>query len=458
MATRLVLLDKGNCPCVPSNTLPRVWPPAAMAGTGRACMVCLAMDKVGDPALASAGMAIPRWRRLTRRAAMIAVPALMLAVAGGYAWRRSAQSAPHYATVAAALGSVAPAVVSSGAVNPVTTIQVGSYVSGVIQTIACDYNTQVKAGQLCAKIDPRPYQTMVEQESASLGMARAQLAKDQANLDYAQGIDARNADLLQRGIVSQETADTSRSAYLQARAQLSLDAASVTQHAAQLKAARINLGYTDIVSPVDGTVVSRNVTQGQTVAASFQTPTLFLIATDLTKMQVDTNVSESDIGRIAVGNAATFSIASYPERLFAGTVQQVRQAPQTVQNVVTYDVVVGVSNADLVLKPGMTAAVHIVTGRVDNVLRVPGQALRYRPAAGAADADRVRGGDAHAGRVWVLNDGKLRRVPVSVGLEDDAYAQIVAGALHAGDQVVVSGHADTASHGPAAAGLAMPRR
>lgn len=429
-----------------------------MAGTGRACMVRLAMDKVGDPALARADMAIPRWRRLARRAAMITVPALMLAVAGGYAWRRSAQSAPHYATVAAALGSVAPAVVSSGAVNPVTTIQVGTYVSGVIQTIACDYNTQVKAGQLCAKIDPRPYQTMVEQESASLGMARAQLAKDQANLEYAQGIDARNADLLQRGIVSQETADTSRSAYRQARAQLALDAASVTQHAAQLKAARINLGYTDIVSPVDGTVVSRNVTQGQTVAASFQTPTLFLIATDLTKMQVDTNVSESDIGRIAVGNAATFSIASYPERQFAGTVQQVRQAPQTVQNVVTYDVVVGVSNADLALKPGMTASVHIVTGRADDVLRVPGQALRYRPAAGAADADRLRGGDAHAGRVWVLHDGKLRRVPVSVGLEDDAYAQIVAGALHAGDQVVVSEHADNASHGPAAASLAMPRR
>ncbi|MEG1114690.1 MAG: hypothetical protein RSE46_06645 [Janthinobacterium sp.] len=216
---------------------------------------------IGSPSEAGPGSAIHGRRHRAWLLAAIGVLALLLVV-GGYAWRHATGPLPHYATVVAGRGSVAPAVVSSGAVNPVTTIQVGTYVSGVIQSVLCDFNTRVRAGQLCARIDPRPYQTIVEQESASLGMARAQLAKDRASLDYAQRIDARNADLLQRGIVSQETADTSHSAWLQARAQVALDAAAVAQHEAQLKAARINLGYTDIVSPVDGTVVSRNVTQG----------------------------------------------------------------------------------------------------------------------------------------------------------------------------------------------------
>ncbi|MGB7482020.1 MAG: efflux RND transporter periplasmic adaptor subunit [Burkholderiaceae bacterium] len=378
---------------------------------------------------------------------------LLLAAIGAYGWRHWAQAAPHYSTVMADRGSVAQAVISSGTVNPVTTIQVGTYVSGVIQTILCDFNTQVKAGQLCAKIDPRPYQTVVEQAAAVLGTVRAQLEKDRANLNYAKLIDERNAMLLQRGIVSQETADTSRNAYNQAKAQLALDQADIVQRQAQLQAARINLGYTDIVSPVNGTVVSRNVTQGQTVAASFQTPTLFLIATDLTKMQVDTNVSESDIGRIAVGNLATFTVSAFPDRQFSGQVEQIRQAPQTVQNVVTYDVVVSVPNLDLALKPGMTASIRIVTRRADNVLRVPDQALRYRPAAAAGQGRPSTGGvagDAAArpkgsAHVWILADDKPRRVPVTVGLDDDTYAEITGGDLHEGDAVIVSESSESAA-------------
>lgn len=383
------------------------------------------------------------------RTLLIAVSAaLALAAAGFYFWHRKETSAPRYFTVAVERGSVVQTVVSSGSVNPVTTIQVGTYVSGVIQEILCDYNTEVKQGQLCARIDPRPYQTIVEQQSAALNTARAQREKAQANLRYAELIHARNTALLQRGIVSQETADTSCNTYMQAKAQLALDQASVAQHEAQLKAARINLDYTNIVSPVDGTVVSRNVTQGQTVAASFQTPTLFLIATDLTEMQVDTNVSESDIGRIAVGDQATFTVSAFPERQYQGRVQQVRQAPLTIQNVVTYDVVIAVSNTDLTLKPGMTASVRIATSRVDNVLRVPGQALRYRPAAnvpeqGAADTPAAdASADAsqaqnHTGFVWVLADGEARRVPVTLGLEDDRYTEIASG-LREGETVIVS--------------------
>lgn len=410
---------------------------------------------IGNPSEAGPGSAIHGRRQRAWLLATIGVLALLLVV-GGYAWRHATGPLPHYATVVAGRGGIAPAVVSSGAVNPVTTIQVGTYVSGVIQSVLCDFNTRVRAGQLCARIDPRPYQTIAEQESASLGMARAQWAKDRASLDYAQRIDARNADLLQRGIISQETADTSHSAWLQARAQVALDAAAVAQHEAQLKAARINLGYTNIVSPVDGTVVSRNVTQGQTVAASFQTPTLFLIATDLTQMQVDTNVSESDIGRIAEGNAVPFNVAAYPERQFSGQVRQVRQAPQTVQNVVTYDVVVDVANADLALRPGMTAAIRIVTSRADHVLRVPGQALRYRPTTqaaqpdGAATARQAGGPGARAGQVWILAGGKPHRLPVAIGLEDDAYAQIIGGPLREGDAVIVSERRAAASRAPAA--------
>jgi HlyD family secretion protein len=386
-----------------------------------------------------------------------AIVLVLLALLGAtWLWQRAARPATRYSTVAASRGPVVEAVLASGTVNPVTTIQVGTYVSGVIQRILCDFNTRVVAGQLCAKIDPRPYQTGVEQAAAALATARSQLAKDRANLGYARLVDERNRHLLVRGFVSREAADAARNAYEQALAQVALDGADIAQREAQWRAARINLGYTDIVSPVDGTVVSRNVTQGQTVAASFQTPTLFLIATDLTRMQVDTNVSESDIGRVAVGDAAVFTVSSYPEREFAGRVEQVRQAPQTIQNVVTYDVVVGVANPDQALKPGMTASMRIVTRRAADVLRVPAQALRYRPAGAGAHDEPQAGRGA---RVWVLADGKPRRVPVGVGLDDGTYVEVTGGALRAGEPVIVTEQgADTGRRPAAAPGTMVPLR
>ena len=210
------------------------------------------------------------------------------------------------------------------------------------------------------------------------------------------------------------------------------------QHQAQLEAAQVNLSYTDIISPVDGTVVSRNVTVGQTVAASFQTPTLFLIATDLTKMQVDTNVSESDIGGIKDWDKAAFSVDAFPKRTFEGAVSQVRQSPQTVQNVVTYDVVVSIDNADLALKPGMTAATRIITDERTNVLRVPSQALRYAPADRSGPRSGRRSNAVDRTRVWVLRDGKPARVAVTAGLDDDTYTEIVKGELKAGDLVIIA--------------------
>ena len=355
----------------------------------------------------------------------------LLAVSGVAGWRATAEAPVRYTTALVTRGAVTRAVTATGTVNPVLTIIVGAYDSGVIQDLQCDYNTQVKKGQICAKIDPRPYQTVVDQNKANLAVAKAQLEKDKANLAYTKlGLD-RAAKLVQTKAVSQDTYDNAKSTYDQALATITFDEATIQQRQAALDAAQVNLDYTNIVSPVDGTVVSRNVTVGQTVAASFQTPTLFLIATDLTKMQVDTNVSESDIGGVKDGNKSTFTVDAFPKRTFKGAVNQVRQSPQTVQNVVTYGVVVCVDNSDLALKPGMTAATRIVIDQRDDVIRVPSQALRFSPG-GASAATQGQP------QVWVLRDGQPVAVPVTTGLDDDSFTEIVKGELKPDDRVIVA--------------------
>ena len=237
---------------------------------------------------------------------------------------------PRYVTAPVTRGDVTTTISSSGTVNPVITVQVGTYVSGTIVSLTCDYNTRVHKGQLCAKIDPAPYQIVVDEDQANLATAKAQLVKDQANLVYTRLTLQRGQLLLTQNSISKDAVDAALDANDQALALISLDAAMVDQKAALLKAAQINLNYTNIVSPVDGTVVTRNVTAGQTVAASLQTPTLFLIATDLTKMQIDTNVSESDIAGVRQGTGASFTVAAFPNRTFQGTVAQVRQSPISV--------------------------------------------------------------------------------------------------------------------------------
>jgi HlyD family secretion protein len=390
----------------------------------------------------------PRKLTRSRRSSWWAIVVAVVLIATGLVWARAHRVTPvAYTTAPVTRGTVAPTVTASGTVNPVVTVQVGSYVSGVIESVSCDYNTQVTKGQVCARIDPRPYQTIVDQDSANLAAARAQLAKDQTSQQYAQITYQRNADLAKRGIVSQDMVDQAKSVADQAKAQVDLDKTSISQHQAALEAAQVNLGYTSIVSPVDGTVVSRNITTGQTVAASFQTPTLFLIATDLTHMQVDTNVSEGDIGGITSGERATFTVEAFPDQTFEGSVAQVRQAPQTVQNVVTYDVVIGVSNPQNRLKPGMTATVHVITTEHDNVLRVPDQALRYTPGgiAGTGGGGNVtpvgtggHDGETQKATVWVMRNGQAAAIPVTVGVDDGTNAEIVSGQLQPDDRVIVS--------------------
>ena len=353
-------------------------------------------------------------------------------------WITGRESVVHYVTQKVTRGPIVRAVTTSGTVNPVITVQVGTYVSGVIQARYCDYNTQVRKGQVCAKIDPRPYQVVVDQDKANLSVARAQLVKDQANLAYAKLAYGRSQRLVTMKAVSQDTLDSSKNAYDQAQAQIGLDEATIALQEAQLHAAQINLGYTDIISPVDGTVVTRSVEMGQTVAASFQTPTLFLVATDLTSMQVDTNVSESDIGAIKRGNKASFTVESFPTRPFRGAVTEVRQSPQTIQNVVTYDVVVNAPNQDLALKPGMTATTRIIVDERADVLRAPDQALRYSPISlhGASNTTSAPDGSG-GGRVWVVRDGNPRPVFIVPGLDDDSFTEIVKGELQEGDEIIV---------------------
>ena len=403
-------------------------------------------------------------RKLALRALL---PVLIVAGIGWYFMAgRTAQA--KYITEPVTRGSIVRAVTATGTVNPVVTVQVGSYVSGPIQAIYVDFNSAVKTNQLIAKIDPRPFAAQVALSTAAVANAKAQLGKDQANLVYQKLTYERDLTLLGQDVVSQDQVDNQHNVYNQAIAQVDLDRAAIEQQQAGLRNAQLSLNYTDIVSPVDGTVVSRNVDVGQTVAASFQTPTLFLIAKDLTKMQVDSNVSESDIGDLRAGQHAQFTVDAYGDREFDGTVAQVRQAPITVQNVVTYDVVLGVGNPELLLKPGMTANATIVTARRDDVIRVPMEALRFSPKRSGArngTAQSSAGSDAERSRrnrrVWVEDSSGIKPVKVTAGLDDGTNVELLSGDLKPGDFVVtdeihpVAKTPSSAMAGPGAAGAGM---
>ena len=403
------------------------------------------MDQVqtNDPALQTAGSA----RSSTARSAhprrtrryLLLLALLLLSSAGAAAlWSMRRTPSVHYTSAAIIRGTIARSITATGTVNPILTIIVGSYVSGVIQSLSCDYNTVVKAGQICAKVDPRPYQATLDQYTGQLLRDRAILGKDRINLARYQKLVAQNS------IARQQAEDQ---AYI-----VQQDEGTVKLDEGLVESAKLNLDYTNIISPVNGTVVSRNVTQGQTVAASFQTPTLFLIGTDLKKMEVDTNVSESDVSGMKEGSKATFTVDAYPNRMFQGTVAQIRLSPQSVQNVVTYDVVIDVDNGDLALMPGMTASTQIVIDQRKDVLRVPDPALRYAPhgLTAAGPGTSIRG----QARVWVLRNGQPVEVPVVLGLDDGNLTEIVKGDFQPGDRIIT---AETRGQTGNPSGLAPPR-
>jgi HlyD family secretion protein len=332
-------------------------------------------------------------------------------------------------------GSITRVVTATGTVDPVITVEVGSYVSGPITAIYADYNSPVQAGQLIAKIDPRPFQVKVDEAKATLANATAQLHKDIADQKYKRVAYQRDATLLKKRAVSQDALDSAQSASEQATAQIELDRATIQQQQASLKDAELNLKYTDIVSPVRGTIIAREVDVGQTVAASFQTPTLFLIAKDLTKMQVDSNVSEADIGEVRAGQKATFTVDAY-EQAFKGAVTQVRRNPSTVQNVVTYDVVIAADNPQMLLAPGMTANVKIITQSRRNTLRAPLQAVRYE-SVGASQDGEGSASENPKPFLWILDGALRKRLRVLTGVHDTKFVEIISDRIRPGDVVLI---------------------
>lgn len=365
--------------------------------------------------------------------AMIVV--LAVAGIGGYFWLSSRDSGPKFRTEKITRGDITSTVTASGTVNAVTTVLVGTQVSGTVKEIFVDYNSPVKKDQVIARIDPATFEAQVDQAKAGLLSAKANLDKSEATLVDAQRTLNRTKELFGKNLIARSDLDTAETNFLSARAQTGVSKAQISQADAALRTAETNLRYTKIVSPVDGIVVSRNVDVGQTVAASFQTPTLFTIAQDLTKMQIDTSVDEADIGRINKGMEVEFTVDAYPETTFKGKVFQVRNAPITVQNVVTYDVVIQVDNPDLKLKPGMTTNVSIIISTKTGVVRIPKSALRFSPVA-PEKSRTARSGQKGPG-VWVLEKDAPKRVSVTVGISDGTYSELLSGELTEGQEVIV---------------------
>ncbi|MDY0301173.1 MAG: efflux RND transporter periplasmic adaptor subunit [Trichlorobacter sp.] len=365
-----------------------------------------------------------------------------------YLGRRTPQTG--YKTVQVEQGTVIASVSATGTVNAVTTVEVGSQVSGTIQKLFVDYNSDVKKGQVIAEIDPALFLAQVEQARGNALNAQGNLQKAKVTLADAKRTLERNRLLLEQGVVSQSDFDASETAYEAALAGIKIAEAGITQTSGALRQAETNLKNSVIHSPVDGIVISRSVDVGQTVAASFQTPTLFTIAQDLTKMQIETSVDEADIGKVRLGQIATFTVDAYPEKDFQGNVTQIRSAPVVTQNVVTYVVVITVDNRDLLLMPGMTANVFIETGRSEEALKVVAAALRFKPQlAGASQSGKAgqqsrapeKNGSAKAAIsgevVYLLKEGKPLAVPIKTGLGDGRFVEITEGNLQAGDELIV---------------------
>jgi HlyD family secretion protein len=397
-------------------------------------------------------------------------------MAGALIYYRSTHAAAISAPLTSRVtrGDVVETVDATGTVEAVTTVQVGTQVSGTIQSLFADFNSTVRKGQVVAKLDPSLFQTQVDQAQATVARLQADLERARVDVADAQLKLRRAQELSRQALISASDLDTANANAQQAQAASNSAEAQVTQARAALNQAQVNLAHTIIAAPIDGVVISRNVDVGQTVAASMQAPTLFVIARDLTRMQVRASVNEADIGGIQTGQSVAFRVDAFPDDTFSGTVSQVRLQPTVEQNVVSYTTVIDVPNPDLKLKPGMTANVTVDVARNDDVLRVPNAALRFRPTAelfaalgqtapassppdvapaatsGAGtqtSTTRSRHGDASGtsrhgaagekrAHIWILRDGRLESVAVTVGMTDSTTTAILGGDLVEGADVV----------------------
>jgi len=374
---------------------------------------------------------------------------LIIAGGGGYLLRKrlSTPTGPKFETTTVDRGPITAKVTATGTLSALVTVQVGTQVSGRIDKILVDFNSTVKKGQVIAKIDPLLFQASLEQARANYAASVGNVFKLQARADDGKLQLERAQALFERKAIAQQDLDTARANSRAADGDLVAAKGNLQQAKASLHQAEVNLQYTTIISPTTGVVISRSVDVGQTVAASLSAPTLFLIAEDLTKMQVDTSVSEADIGKLKSGMSATFTVDAYPTKTFRGQIRQLRNAPQTVQNVVTYDAVIDVDNSELKLKPGMTANVTFVYAERDDVLRLPSAALRFRPppalvegraeAAGkSARADTDGPKSAARRSIWVLRGAAATSVPISIGISDGSHVEVTEGDLKEGEAVV----------------------
>lgn len=414
-------------------------------------------------------------KSLTSRIVKWAVVLALLGGAGGggwWYWQGRQGSSPKYQTAAVSRGDLTQMVTATGTLNPVVNVQVGCQISGMIQKLLADYNSVVKAGQIVAELDPATYQASVHQAEGDLANARASLELAQINAK-------RNQELRSKDLISQADLDTSLASLHQAEASVKLKEAA-------LERAKVDLARCTIYSPVDGIVISRNVDVGQTVAASLNAPTLFVIANDLTKMQIDANVAEADIGNVETGQDVNFTVDAFPYRTFHGKVTQIRNSPITVQNVVSYDTVIEVANRDMKLRPGMTANVSVIVAQRENALKIPNGALRFRPAGATADAasksgataanagggmrgsgggsssgaggwrggtGRARGERSPIRTVYVLpagaTAGEPKPVTVKTGISDGVSTEVLEG-LKEGDTVVTGQTVTTQTPAPSA--------
>jgi HlyD family secretion protein len=437
---------------------------------------------------------------------------VLLAIAyAGWALSRGS-TAPQYLTAKVRQGSITSLVQATGTINPLTTVPVGSYVSGTVKYIFADYNSHVQAGQVLAQLDPSLYEAQLITARGNLANARANLqnlqasvdvakanvradeanvAKDQANLDYARVNARRNADLFKQGIVSSDQNDLTQSTLGQAAASLRSAQAQVNQGKAQLEQAQAqvkqaqaqiesmtgqlrqaetNFNYTTIVSPIGGTVVSRNITVGQSVAATLQAPNVFTVAQDLKRMQVDAQTDESDTGNIKVGTPVTFQVDAFPDEVFQGRVTVIRLNATVVQNVVTYDTVIDFDNPEEKLLPNETAYVTIPTGHARNALGVPNAALTFTPNLPAATLRQLyrenripaAATSTHLGGWQVVwkdeGEGKLKPVAIKAGITDNLYTECLEGDLQAGDALVTAVRSGNAGGGPGRGPLGGFRR
>ncbi|MCR5266713.1 MAG: efflux RND transporter periplasmic adaptor subunit [Cyanobacteria bacterium RUI128] len=337
-------------------------------------------------------------------------------------------SGPKYETQPVEYRTITQVVEASGTINPVNTYSVGSTVSGLVTAVYADYNSPVKKGQLLAVIDPRTLQETVNQSLAAISAAQANLRDMQSNADMSLKTLNRYKNLYRRNFIPKSELDQAESDYISAKSKVVSARDEIAKAQAQYRTATVNLGFTRIVSPVDGVVISKQIEEGQPVAASFQAPEHFVIAQDLKKMQIEVNVSEADIASVKEGQEAEFTLDGYPDTTFKGIVRQVRLSPTTVSNVVTYTVVVAVDNEDLKLKPGMTANVSIITSKREHVLCIPSFALKFTPDPNGPK-HREQG-------IWILKGHKPKRIPVKTGLSDDSYTEIISNNIKEGDLVI----------------------